>query len=99
MKGFKYQITVKVLLRKSGGNRDKEFAPVYFNSAIKTVINFKYNLDKSAQENLYRTDNQINEGSDWIIESIESKYVNISIYSPLSRSTYIELPHIINYLN
>ena len=48
-------------------------------------------LDKSFQEILYRIDNWINEGSGWIIESIESQYVNISVYSSLSGSTYIEV--------
>ena len=68
-------------------------SPVYFNSATKTVINCdKYMLDKSFQEILYRIDNWINEGSGWMIESIEAQYVNISVYSPLSGSTYIELP-------
>ena len=38
-KGFKYQITVKVLLKKYKPNREIEFAPVYFNSLTKTVIN------------------------------------------------------------
>ena len=48
MKGFKYQITVKVLLNKYKGDGDIQFAPVYFNSATKTVINFdKYNLERS----------------------------------------------------
>ena len=28
-----------------------------------------------------------------MIESIAAEYVNISIYSPLSRGTYIKLPH------
>ena len=70
-----------------------KYAPVYFNSATKTVINSeKYDLDKSFQEILYRIDNWINEGSGWIIESIEAQYVNISIYSPLIGSTYTELP-------
>ena len=32
IKGFKYQIAVKVLLRKHKGNGDIEFSPVYFNS-------------------------------------------------------------------
>ena len=50
IKGFKYQITVKVLLRKNKQNGDIEFAPVYFNSTTKTVINFKYDLDKSSQD-------------------------------------------------
>ena len=93
IKGFKYQITVKVLLCKCKGNGDKEFAPVYFNSATKTVINSdKYGLDRFFQEILCRIVNWINEGSGWIIESIEAQYVNISIYSRLSGSTYIELP-------
>ena len=50
LKGFKYQITVTVLLHKHKENGDIEYAPVYFNSATKTVINFdKYDLDKSFQ--------------------------------------------------
>ena len=52
----------------------------------------KYDLDKSFQEILCRIDNWINEGSGWIIESLEAQYVNMSIYSPLIGSTYIELP-------
>ena len=50
MKGFKYQITIKVLLSKYKGNGDREFAPVYFNSVTKTIINSdKYMFDKSFQ--------------------------------------------------
>ena len=48
MKGFKYQIIVKVLLCKCKGNGDNDFAPLYFNSATKTVINSDiYGLDRS----------------------------------------------------
>ena len=56
IKGFKYQITVKVLLRKHKENKDIEFAPVCFNSTSKIVINSKYMLDKSFQEILYKID-------------------------------------------
>ena len=79
------------MLRKYQENKDIEFAPVYFNSTTTTVINSKYNLDKSFQEILYRIDNWIIKGSDWIIESIDAEYVNISIYSPLSGRSYIKL--------
>ena len=34
-KGFKYQITVKFLLKKCKLNKKIEFAPVYFNSLTK----------------------------------------------------------------
>ena len=46
-KGFKYQITVKVLLKKYKSNDEIEFAPVYFNSSTKSVINNRYKLDQS----------------------------------------------------
>ena len=41
---------------------------------------------------MYRIDNWINQGSGWIIESIEGFYLNVSSYSPLIGNTYIELP-------
>ena len=62
-KGFKYQITIKVLLRKYKLNGEIEFAPVYFNSRTKAVINHKFRLEKSFQEILYMIDVWINNGS------------------------------------
>ena len=38
-KGFKYQITLKVLLKKCKLNKEIEFSLVYFNSTTKTIIN------------------------------------------------------------
>ena len=89
--GFKYQITVVVSLSKHKENGGMELAPVYFNSTTETVINSEYDLDKSFQEILYRIDNWINQESGWVIESINAEYVNISIFSPLSGSTYTEV--------
>ena len=91
-KGFKYQITVKVLLKKYKPNGEIEFAPVYFNSSTKTIINYKYKLNKSFQEMLYRIDAWINRGSGWIIELVESQYINISNYRSLVGSSYIDFP-------
>ena len=34
----------------------------------------------------------ISKGSGWIVESIESQYINISTYQPISGSSYINLP-------
>ena len=47
IKGFKYQITLKVLLSKYKENLDSDFAPVYFSSTTKTVIDPEYGLNKS----------------------------------------------------
>ena len=91
-KGFKYQITVKVLLKKYKPNEEIEFTPVYFNSSTKTLINNRLKLEHAFQEILYRIDSWINRGSGWIIELIELQYINISNYRPLAGSSYIDLP-------
>ena len=56
------------------------------------MIDHKFRLENAFQEISYRTDNWINEGSGCIIELIESQYINISTYKPLSESFYIDLP-------
>ena len=48
-KGFKYQITVEVLLKKYKHNGEIEFRPVYFNSVTKTVTNHRFRLENSFQ--------------------------------------------------
>ena len=67
-------------------------ALVYFNSWTKTVIYNRFKLEDFFQEILYMIDAWINEESGWIVELIESQYINISTYRPLSGSSYIELP-------
>ena len=80
------------MLKKYKPNGEIEFRPVYFNSATKTVINHRFRLENSFQEILYMIDVWINNGSGWIIELIESQYINISTYRPLSGSSGIKLP-------
>ena len=80
------------MLKKYKPSREIEFRPVYFNSTTKTVINHKFSLKNAFQEISYRIDNQINEKSGWIVELIESQYINISTYRSLSGSSYVKLP-------
>ena len=75
------------MLKNYKPNGEIEFRLVYFNSTTKTVINHRSSL-----ETLYRIDNWINEVSGWIIELIESQYISISTYRPLSGSSYVNLP-------
>ena len=91
-KCFKYQITVNVLLKNYKSNGKIEFAPVYFNSLTKTVINHRFRLENSFQESLYMIDVWNNKGSERNVESIESQCINISTYRPLAGSCYIDLP-------
>ena len=70
-KSFKYQITVKVLLKKYKHNGEIDFASVYFNSFTKTLINHRFRLENSFQI-LYVIVVWTNKGSGWNVESIES---------------------------
>ena len=76
-KGFKYQVTVEVLL-KNTNNGEIEFRPVCFNSVTKTVANHIFKLENSFEEILYMIDVWIDNGSGWIIELIESHYISVS---------------------
>ena len=55
------------------------------------MINHRFRLESSFQEILYMIDNWINDGPGWIVESIESQYISISTYRPLSGSSYMDL--------
>ena len=61
------------MLKKYKLNEEIEFAPVYFNSVTRLVINQRFKLGESFQEILYMIDAWINNGSGWITESIESQ--------------------------
>ena len=55
------------------------------------MINHKFSLENAFKQILYMIDNWINGGSGWIVELIESQYINISTYRPLSGSSYVQL--------
>ena len=57
----------------------------------KIVINHRFRLENYFQEILYMIDVWINERSGWNVESIESQYINVSTYRPLSGSLPVEL--------
>ena len=63
LKGFKYQITLAVLLSKMKNNGEIEYSTVYFNSLTKTVIGDKFELNQTFQEIIYRLENWISHGS------------------------------------
>ena len=91
-KGFQYQMTVKALLKRYKLNGEVEFAPFYFNSWTKAVINHKFRLENYFHDILYMIDVWINNEAGSNVESIESQYINISTYRQLLGSFYIDLP-------
>ena len=56
------------------------------------MVNHRFRLGNSFQKISYMIDIWINNGSGWNVESVESQYITISTYRPLSGSFYIDLP-------
>ena len=46
----------------------------------------------SQNEILDVIDKWVSEGSGWVIDRIDSHYINVVVYQPLNGSSYIELP-------
>ena len=46
----------------------------------------------SRQEILNTIDKWVSEGSEWVIDRIESHYINVTLYKPLNGSSYVKLP-------
>ena len=63
LKGFKYQITLCVLLSKVKNSGFIEYSPVHFNSLTKTVIGDKFKLGQCFNEIIHRLENWISYGS------------------------------------
>ena len=63
LKGFKYQITLCVLLSKVKNSGFIEYSPVHFNSLTKTVIVDKFKLGQCFNEIIHRLENWISYGS------------------------------------
>ena len=78
LKGFKYRITLAVLLSKMKNSGEIEYSPVYFDSLAKTVVgSSKFGLNQAFQKIIYRLDNWIGNGSGWIIEEIYSQCFSV----------------------
>ena len=95
-KGFKYIISVKIILKKQINDNELDPKTIHFNSLVKIVINQRYRLNDSVEEILNLLDIWINEGSGWVIDEIKGLYINLSNYEPLSGGSYIPLPKALN---
>ena len=95
-RGFKYIISVKITLKKWINDNEFETKTVYLNSPAKTVINRGYYLNESFEEILNKLDIWINEGSGWVIDTIEGLYINAANYEPLLGGSCIPLPKVLN---
>ena len=100
MKGFKFIETLEVTFEKDTidsktGKRVSIYKTAFFNGKAKTITKVDYikpELKMSRQEILYVIDKWVSEGSGWVIDRIDSHYINVTLYKPLNGSSYIELP-------
>ena len=85
--------------KKCKVNEEIEFASVYFDSITKTMLSYRYSLKNAFQEVLYMIDAWNNEGSAWIVESIESQYINKGLINIKNKDQKCFLWCHISYIN
>ena len=77
------------------GKRVSIYKTAFFNGKAKTITkvdDIGRELNMSRQEILNTVDKWVSEGSGWVIDQIDSHYLNVTLYKPLNGSSYIELP-------
>ena len=100
MKGFKFIETLEVTFEKDTidsktGKRVSIYKTALFNGKAKTITkpnDIEPELNMSRQEILDVINKWVSEGSGWVIDRIDSHYINVTKYKPLHGSSYIELP-------
>ena len=100
MKGFKFIETLEVTFEKDTidsktGKRVSIFKTTFFNGKAKTITkvdDIEPELNMFRHEILSVIDKWISEGSGWVIDRIDSHYLNVTLYKPLNGSSYIKLP-------
>ena len=99
MKGFKFIETLEVTFEKDTiysktGKRVSIYKTAFFNGKAKTITkvdDIEPELNMSRQEMFNTIDKWVSEGSGWVIDRIDSHYINVTLYKPLNGSSYMEL--------
>ena len=100
MEGFKFIETLEVTFEKvtidsNTGKRVSIYKTAFFNGKAKPITkadDIEHELNMSRQEILNVIDKWVSEGLGWVIDRIDSHYINVITYTPLHGSSYIELP-------
>ena len=100
MKEFKFIETLVVTFEKNNidsktGKHVSIYKTAFFNGKAKTITkpnDIEPELNMSRQEILNVNDKWVSEGSGWVIDRIDSHYINVTLYKPLNGSSYVELP-------
>ena len=98
--GFKFIETLEVTFEKETidsktGKHVSIYKTAFFNGKAKTITkanDIEPELSMSRQEILNVIDKWVSEGSGWVIDRLDSHYINVTTYQPLHGSSYLELP-------
>ena len=97
MKGFKFIETLEVTFEKDiiyskTGKCVSIYKTAFFNGKAETITKFddiKLELNMSRQEILNMIDKWVSNSSGWVIDRIDSHYLNVTLYKPLDGSSCI----------
>ena len=100
MKGLKFIETLEATFEKQTinsktGERVSIYKTAFFNGKAKTITkanDIEPELSMSRQEILNMIDKWVSEGSGWVIDRIDSHYINVTLDKPLNGSSYVKLP-------
>ena len=100
VQGFKFIETLDVTFEKDTidsktGKRASIYKRAFFNGKAETITkvdDIEPELNMSGQEIMNVIDKWVSEGSGWVIDRIDSHYINVTLHKPLNGSSYIELP-------
>ena len=90
MKGFKFIETLEITFEKDSidsktGKRVSIYKTAFFNGKAKTITkadDIEHELNMSRQEIPNMIDKWVSEGSGWVINGIDSHYINVTTYTP-----------------
>ena len=100
MNGFKFVRTLKITFCKCYVDPETKkpafiYKTSYFNGKTKTVTNLddiEYGINESDHHIMYFVNQSVSEGSGRTIDRLDGDFLNITLYNPLSGSSYIKLP-------
>ncbi|MES9973939.1 MAG: hypothetical protein ABW094_06720, partial [Candidatus Thiodiazotropha sp.] len=93
--GVKFQLALKVSLRKQGPDGTEEFTdPVlrHKQKALLQASEIKEALDEAIPHLLELLEKWTQRGSGWVVDQVQTLWLDIARYQPLRGSSYIPLP-------
>ena len=93
-KGIKYQLKLKIIMRKDSLiDGTIQYETTYFTHKQIPILNIEeVDLDEVISMIIEKIEKWVANGSNWVIERIETLYLNVAKYQPLKGGSYIETP-------